>query len=1573
MRVPTGHQEQSRDQNAKTRKSSAEGRFRYFDICLLLFASCFAAALSPAQTIAQEQILPDSAPEQDVYALQLAVRRRAQRAEAVEWALRHQAPIRCDNGRRMCELVALWDGRPVYYVTSNLNAAISLQTDRVRDLLPWDLDGEGIAVGVWDAAGVRKTHQEFQGPDGQSRVTNLAGSVTSAHSTHVAGTIGAAGVVPSAKGMAPRVRIESYNWDEDISQMGGRAARRPGQADAIYISNHSYGIMVGWEYHASDSLSGHIGWHWWGNWAGPDSVETWFGSYSDIASAWDQVAYLSSYYLAFTSAGNDRCDAPTVGETVYYRSVGRWVAVTYDPDTCPLGDGQIKGGYDTISFFAVAKNVMTVGAVHDAVSEGTRSVSHAAMTDFSCWGPTDDGRIKPDIVANGTGVYSTTDQTDDAYDGGDGTSMASPVAAGSAALLIQHYERLFPGQSMRASTLKGLILHTADDLGRPGPDYEFGWGLMNTKAAAELITKQHEDIRGDTILEGRFDPGSAYHTYYFYSNADEPIRVTLCWTDPDSIHKWFGDVTAHYVVHDLDLRIAGPSGSIVYHPYLLDPRNPAAPAQTGDDSRNNVEQVCLLTPSERGLYEVRVHCPSTLQADEQYYSLISSHPLFHEHPPKPEDQTVVAPSSEPTPITLHADDDGLPDPPGALAFTVASLPEHGVLETVQGDTITKPRALANHGNQVVYRAGAGFSGDDGFTYYVDDGGTSPSGGRSETARVTITVANLLGAEYQVCASNDDACGSSGYQLASGRFLWLGQDTTAVRFRDVAVPQGSRIFSAHLKFYTEATVKVEAVVRAEAAGDTLDFAKSNPKIWERPQTVAETRWDWQGTEPDEQWHTSPNIAQVVQEVVCRPDWSSGNALVLLYSGQKFSSQGTHFCSWDADPTQAPRLEIIYSPPHDVNPELPPSLPGQSPPTVQDIEIYASPSRPLVIAFEGRDDGLPMALLYTLASLPEHGQLSDRGTPITEPTTLADGIDRVIYTPDADFAGDDSFTFYADDGGARPRGGTSTTATVTVRVRHIVTRQCQVVAAADDASGADGNPLVYSETLTVGKHGSAMRFRNVDIPPGSEIVSARLLICMDTAVIGKPVEGLLQAEAVADAPDFTGGNRRIFGLLPTVASVPWTWQVGDAWPRLTFCASPDIRQVIQEVVDHPGWLQGNALAILYLPVAYHGQDLAFFACDEASGDRAARLEVTYAPNPDAEPLPPLPGNPPTAHDMEVEASVNAPLTIRLDVTDDGLPESPGQLTCQIVSLPEHGTLEHPDGTHIESPTRLKAFGNQVVYSPHADFAGTDSFTFSVSDGGTPPSGGYSETATVTIRVTRDYPPYPLGYWSFDENQGEIAHDSAGNRHGTISGAQWTGGQVASALVFDGVDDYVALPANGVRWLPDKDFAVAFWARFERDDPPDSETVVDLDYASYGTTNYFSREERAGYRVTRLRANRKIALEMGTMDRAIDGLETTAPIPAGAWVHIVAVRSGNSQELYVNGQFDNSRTCSSDTIFFDGRQSDGKVSIGRYTIAPRGDDAEVVAYFQGVVDEVMIFDQALLPEEIRRLYEDGAALWP
>ena len=69
--------------------------------------------------------------------------------------------------------------------------------------------------------------------------------------------------------------------------------------------------------------------------------------------------------------------------------------------------------------------------------------------------------------------------------------MAAPTAAGAGILLAEYYSELSGGEAMRASTLKGVIIHTADDLGNRGPDYRFGWGLMNTQAAAEKIRKSY--------------------------------------------------------------------------------------------------------------------------------------------------------------------------------------------------------------------------------------------------------------------------------------------------------------------------------------------------------------------------------------------------------------------------------------------------------------------------------------------------------------------------------------------------------------------------------------------------------------------------------------------------------------------------------------------------------------------------------------------------------------------------------------------------------------------------------------------------------------------------------------------------------------------------------------------------------------------------------------------------------------------------------------------------------------------------------------------------------------------------
>ncbi len=541
---------------------------------------------------------------------------------------------------------------------------------------------------------------------------------------------------------------------------------------------------------------------------------------------------------------------------------------------------------------------------------------------------------------------------------------------------------------------------------------------------------------------------------------------------------------------------------------------------------------------------------------------------------------------------------------------------------------------------------------------------------------------------------------------------------------------------------------------------------------------------------------------------------------------------------------------------------------------------------------------------------------------------------------------------------------------IRVRDIVTRQFEVVAAADDASGTDGDPIVLSDTLTVGRRGIAMRFRNVDIPPGSEIVSARLLICMASDGLEQPVEGLLQAEAVANATDFTGDNRSIFELPATVAAVPWTWQTSDVCPRESYCPSPDISAVIQEVVDHLDWLQGNALAILYLPVAYQGQDLAFYACDDAYSDRAAKLEVTFAPNPDAKPIePPVGQTPPTAEQIQVSTESDTAATITLTATDDGLPDPPGRLAFGIASMPTHGALEYPSGAPISGPTTLADFGNTLVYRPHASFSGLDRFTFYADDGGVVPDGGASRVATVTISVGGNYAHLrqPRHHWAFDEGAGNKAYDLVGGQHGMIHGAEWVTGRVGGALSFSGYGDHVRLPDNAPVWLPQEDFTLAIWAYFETDSGSAIGTFEQLLDLNFADSAYPTRE--LGYGLVKRSNTNQIVFQMTTTSVGDENLVSRTSFVKREWYHIVAVRKTDTQSIYINGQLDATEPCSSTPIDFVGMYNNGEVNIGRLT----RNGASPTGHFKGTLDEIMIYDTALTPAEIAQIYGAGAESQP
>jgi subtilisin family serine protease len=103
----------------------------------------------------------------------------------------------------------------------------------------------------------------------------------------------------------------------------------------------------------------------------------------------------------------------------------------------------------------------------EAVTGGYNQPADVRIAGFSSWGPTDDGRIKPDLVANGVAVFSPGGASDSAYTTLNGTSMATPNVAGTLVLLQEYYASLHNGAFMRAATLKGLAIHAADEAVRP--------------------------------------------------------------------------------------------------------------------------------------------------------------------------------------------------------------------------------------------------------------------------------------------------------------------------------------------------------------------------------------------------------------------------------------------------------------------------------------------------------------------------------------------------------------------------------------------------------------------------------------------------------------------------------------------------------------------------------------------------------------------------------------------------------------------------------------------------------------------------------------------------------------------------------------------------------------------------------------------------------------------------------------------------------------------------------------------------------------------------------------------------
>ncbi|MGA1380733.1 MAG: S8 family serine peptidase [Schleiferiaceae bacterium] len=254
------------------------------------------------------------------------------------------------------------------------------------------------------------------------------------------------------------------------------------------------------------------------------------------------------------------------------------------------GWGNITGGQKQ------GKNVIAVANLQ----------ANDAIAGSSSRGPAHDGRIKPDVAALGTNVYSCV--SPNGYGFKTGTSMACPGTAGVLAQLYDAYRQTHSGQDPHGGLMKAILMNTADDLGQNGPDFLYGYGRMNALRAARAIEQNH--FLRDTLIQGGTDT-----VRISVPSGKQVLRVMLHWTDPAATIN-----AGRALVNNLNGQLK--QGTSSWLPWVLNPTPNAtalnSPAVQAVDSLNTAEQFEVLNPAA-GDYDLIVNGSIAQGGSQEYW------------------------------------------------------------------------------------------------------------------------------------------------------------------------------------------------------------------------------------------------------------------------------------------------------------------------------------------------------------------------------------------------------------------------------------------------------------------------------------------------------------------------------------------------------------------------------------------------------------------------------------------------------------------------------------------------------------------------------------------------------------------------------------------------------------------------------------------------------------------------------------------------------------------------------------------------------------------------------------------
>jgi hypothetical protein len=508
-----------------------------------------------------------------------------------------------------------------------------IESDRARRhvhaFTPWptpatSVDGTGVMVGVFEPGHPATNHPDFGNRVVLGDGNDLSTGLEATHATMVSGMIAGngtaslsagAGQANQWRGMAPGASVRAYSYNN-----GPRASpTAPGETwDINYVND----VLKAVRYDGVVVLNNS-----WGT-DGCDNPYP-YGTYQGFEPFLDSVVRgfacgIPPVTVVF-SAGNER--SGILGMTAA------------DPiDQHCIGDHSPPYfNYFTLDQPHSAKNILVVGAVDSFTN---------AITNTSSWGPTRDGRIKPDVVASGHhdgtmdhGISvldrcfgdpegSANQQcyrapNDDwqgrAYAWLSQTSGAAAMVSGGVALMIDAWRRTFAGQpDPLPSTNRALLVHNAVDLVNGwfslGPDYASGWGLMQIDETVASLR------RGEAIERAVGDQGTT--NFLLTVPPGRPsFKVTLAWDDLPGLEG-----ADRALINDLDLIVTDPAG-MRHFPWTLNPMQPdLAATRTSEDHLNNVEQV-QVDGAAAGVWRVTVR-GSRVEEGPQRFSLVAADSLW---------------------------------------------------------------------------------------------------------------------------------------------------------------------------------------------------------------------------------------------------------------------------------------------------------------------------------------------------------------------------------------------------------------------------------------------------------------------------------------------------------------------------------------------------------------------------------------------------------------------------------------------------------------------------------------------------------------------------------------------------------------------------------------------------------------------------------------------------------------------------------------------------------------------------------------------------------------------------------